>query len=49
VRLDDAVVLRLENLRSMTPQAFRAAVALMLGRFGPTTTVQVRPSSSFDA
>jgi hypothetical protein len=35
-RLSDALTPRIEALRSMTPQAFRATVALMLERFGHT-------------
>src|SRR5271168_5191418 len=35
-RVSDALTPRLEALRSMTPQAFRAVIALMLERFGHT-------------
>jgi hypothetical protein len=35
-RLSDALVPRIEALRSMTPQSFRAVIGLMLERFGHT-------------
>src|SRR5271154_3449884 len=35
-RLSDALVPRIEALRSMTPQGFSAVIALMLERFGHT-------------
>src|SRR5271168_770290 len=37
-RLSDALTPRIEALRAMTPQAFRATVALMLERFGHMMT-----------
>ena len=42
-RIRDALVPRLEALRSMTPEAFRSTIALMLQRFGHE--IETSPSS----